>query len=194
MTDERARNYTNTEAARSLHATFVANVFKRLAAMGRLHGGAQLSGEGTPLALGRPMYDWLSAESGIPRRTLENLLNLHNQPTMVGAAAIAKALGVGLDTLLGQPTFGMSEPQAVIINDVERGATSSPALECFHAKPGGARVCETCLAKWRAYQQRLRALYETSRAQHRDGWDAENTTTCAAQLAAANLPKDTDER
>lgn len=186
MTDApipRARSYTDTESARSLHATFVANVFKRLAELGQLHPSLTPSGHAIPGVSGRPNYEWLSGQSGIPRRTLENLLNLHNQPTMVGAAKIAQAIGVPLDTLLGQESFG-------------RVDAATGALECIHSdkwKPGFA-VCPSCLAKWQSYQQRLRDLYETNRFNHTEKWNAENVNVRAAQVRAAGLPEGSDER
>lgn len=179
---QRARNYTDTEGARSLHATFVANVFKRLGELGRLHTMSERRDDGLAKgnAVGRPDYEWLTAQSGIPRRTLENLLNLHNQPTMVGAAKIAAALCVGLDTLLGQEDFGRIVP-------------STGALECIHAT-GTDRVCPACLSKWQSYQRRLRTLYEERRAADTAQWETNNINVRAEQLRTAGLPEDTDER
>lgn len=180
MSGPRELNYTRRSDAVALHKTFVENVEARLSIL-KPEWTTPDGGARRHYAL---RYKWLSDKSGVPVRTVENLMTLSNQPTMVGAAKIAAALGVGLDTLLGQEDFGRAP-----------SSDAKATLACIHIKKvSGMMVCAECLSKWQSYQQRLRALYETNRTQQRETWDAENATTRAAQLAAANLPKDTDER
>jgi hypothetical protein len=163
MTERARTTYLASPEAVTLHATFVRNVSERMHKLGWVHG-ERTRGGARP---GSIDLTRLSRESGLPQRTVENLMGLANQPTLVGAAAIAAALNVRLDTLLGQEgDFGMAP------------ASDAPSgqLACIHTRQHlpARTVCAKCADKWQSYQNRLRALYEANRKAATEEWDKEN--------------------
>lgn len=172
--------YTREASAVSLHETFVTNVRRLMVEKGWTKSAGTLA-QGIP---GNTRIDLirLAEASGIPHRTVENLMTLNNQPTMVGAAKIAQALGTSLDTLLGQEDI-FTAPSI----------SRSSELACIHSRAHlpGKFVCEPCLSKWQSYQRRLRELYERRHSGNRGEWDTENREVRKAQTG--NLPEDEKE-
>jgi len=164
-------SYLSTPSARNLHETFVANVTRIMKERGlvTVKGGHQ----------GQPNLVWLSEASGVPKRTVENLMGQYNQPTMVGAAAIARALGVPLDELLGMDKeWGFKD---LPVN--QRHTTR--VLQCVHETRWmtNATFCKSCLDKWQNYQRRLNALYEANRKGRSAEWADEDKQVRADQTA-----------
>lgn len=149
------QSYLSSSRSIALHETFVANVQ-------RIMTERNLGATRDANAVHRTsrQINWLAEHSGIPVRTVENLMRLNNQPTMVGAAAIARALNVPLDTLLGQ------DPAMFTAPNLSRSST----IACIHSSSHlpDMQVCQSCLSKWQSYQRRLSDLYETARAEHRE--------------------------
>lgn len=161
--------YTREASAVSLHETFVANVTRLMRERGLVHPPS--SGPGKA---GKINFPWLVEHADVPRRTVENIMTLSNQPTMVGAARIAAALGTSLDALLSiEDTY------------TAPSLSRSSELACIHpaAHLPDKFVCAKCLAKWQSYQRRLRELYETQRGGARTEWAAENRAVRKEQTA-----------
>lgn len=141
--------YLKTDSAQRLHATFVANAEARMRELGWIYA------DNVPQHAGKPRIKLLADKSGLPFRTVENLMRLGHQPSLVGAAAVAQALGVRLDTLLGQE------------NDFGPGVSSegNGALVCVHthAHTPNSQVCGSCLRAWQRFQARKRELWEAQR-------------------------------
>lgn len=183
--------YTRSPRAVALHQTFVANVSRVMREKGWVHPprSATLAG-GQP---GQLDIDRLSRASGVPKRTMENIMGANNQPTMVGAAGIAAALGVSLDKLCGMPsTWGFSEPQRLSLTDTspDLGASTPSRMECIHTSrhTPGMSVCAPCLQKWQSYQTRLRTLYEDNRRARTAEWDAAHPNLSLTPEEKARLP------
>lgn len=155
-------SYLASPRSVALHRRFVENVRQVLAARSLLWDPATTGGK----AAGQPKYDELSAMCGVPRRTLENIFNLHNQPSMVGAAALCQSLGVSIDQMLGEEWTYTTPAQLS-----PDGATSGPVLKCIHTNKWqeGSTFCTRCLTKWQAYQSRIRNLWEARRSTHVEG-------------------------
>lgn len=169
------QSYTASERAVALHRTFVANVDARMRELGWI-----VTRQG--VGFGKPDLNRLADASGIPKRTVENLMRGGNQPSMVGAAAIARALGRPLDTLLGMdPTWGYGE-----------APNGSAVLECIDTPRHlpGMRVCQSCLDKWNDFQTRKRELYEKSRVRAAVEADTRNEERKATVVATGQDPED----
>lgn len=199
---ERAPSYLASPRAVSIHATFVANVSRVMRERGWVHAAnpetwkqhspAQMA---RVASLPRLNLDRLSEASGIPKRTVENIMREDNQPTMVGAAAIAQALGVPLDELCGMGRdWGMGPggeplPRA---DGLEGGATTPPVLECIHVRRWlpGRRFCARCHTAWSTFQSRKRELYEANRRAATAAADTRETERRASVTAQGMDPDD----
>lgn len=167
--------YLKTDSAQRLHATFVANVEARMRVLGWVYP------EDMPHA-GKVRLALLAEKSGVPFRTIENLMRLNNQPSLVGAAAVAEALGVRLDTLLGQEgDFGPSV-----------SSEGNGALACIHvtAHAPGMFVCGSCLRAWQRFQAKKRELWEAQRRTATDEATARETQRRANVRANGQDPDD----
>lgn len=169
------QSYLSTSKSVQLHETFVRNVRARMMDLGWTdnRGGGKMGQHNEH----QPSWVILAEKSGIPYRTVQNLMTLSNQPTMVGAAAIARAVGISLDKLLGQEDV-FTAPSI----------SRSSELACIHNSRHleGKFVCQSCLTKWQDYQQRLRNLHEKRREEHREDWTAENKVV--REQETAHLP------
>lgn len=189
-------HYTSAPDAVRVYETFVSNVMLALAARGLVWTEAEVGTAARASQAGRPKYDAIAALTGLTRRTLENILNTRNQPSMVGAAAIARALGVSLDELCGlAPTWGFTPDQSAVAvgeDGKDVGATPSPRMQCIHTSrwPPGLTVCPSCLEKWTSYQSRLRALYEANRREATAAADIRNEERKARVAARGQDPDD----
>ncbi len=140
---ERAASYLVSPRSVALHATFVANVKRIMIERGHVYA-PQAGNRGGGVSI-----NWLAEASGVPHRTIENLMRENHQPSMVGAAAIAEALGVSMDELCGLATT----------------RTDDDRLTCIHAARHLPHipVCQKCLTKWQSYQRRLNELHHAAR-------------------------------
>lgn len=156
--------YLASKRAVDLHCTFVNNVYKAMLEKGWTC--SPFSGN----RAGKPHLARLAKESGVPYRTVENLMRLDNQPTMVGAAQIAQALGESMDKLLGLTTISYTTPSG-LTDHPDVGSTTSPRLVCVHSP---TEACARCRRRWLLAQRCLNELYEVNRAVAREAWDAVN--------------------
>jgi len=93
----------------------------------------------------------LSAETSINDSTIRNILCSSVTPSLIGAAAIAAALGTTVDRLLGLP------PEADLRDE---------RLFCLHTAVWveGTTACPNCLTAWRRIQDAKQRLYVENRA------------------------------
>ncbi len=188
MTSERAPTYLASERAVSLHRTFIENVERIM----RERGWIYAAGEGP---VGKVSLTKLTELSGLPDRTVANIMQQRNQPTMVGAAAIAQALGVPLDELCGMGRdWGMGPGGEPLprTDDLDGGATTPPVLECIHVRRWlpGRRFCARCHTAWSTFQSRKRELYEANRRAATAAADTRETERRASVTAQGMDPDD----
>lgn len=95
-------------------------------------------------------YAQLSEASGVPFRTVDNMLRPNGtSPSLIGAAAVAQVLGTTVDHLCGLDT-------AVVEND---------RLVCLHTPHwmAGTTACPQCTSAWRNIQRIKSDLYAANR-------------------------------
>lgn len=178
-------SYLSDARSVALHETFVRNVMTRLNELGLLWQRADIPSANGAMTtqFGRPKFEELERMSGVPYRTLQNMLNLNNSPTLAGAARLARAIGVPLDKLLGQEDCGVPTSTAL-----------GNRLVCWHnMRDNKPDACEKCTRAWQSYQSRLRALYEANRAEARQDADAA-LVSHKAIVAAQGLDPDDVKR
>lgn len=144
------RSYITSPEARDISDAFADNVNAILAARAWTQG-------------------YLAQVSGVPKRTIENMLAQLNSVTLPAAVMVARALDVSLSDLTGQTVqfFIQREGQ--------------PVLQCHHtdrhmkdSKGESRGVCPACLSSWSIVQQRKSAKYVDARIAHRSNLTAKD--------------------